>query len=418
MIIRFGQIELDEQRLLLQRAGVRLQIRPKVFDLLVYLVRYRERVVLRDELIMALWGTTVVGLGSLSGLVNELRQILGEAGQGPSSIRTVHARGYQFVGEIDARKIGENPLPEVETEMGRIGRPRRSVARGLGRFDEARSMIRASLARVSTAGARAVILVGQPDACRSSLLEHASADIAQAGFEIHDLRVETGSERQPVVLVDRLIETLVERYGTEAIRSLIPVRASELRERVAITGSVSNLRAYDPLASRQYDERIWRSAAELLAELAHRKPLALVLDDPGHSATTAPPILSQLLHLLGEARVFLLVAASVAGADASTSAENTEPRIEYVKIPATNRDQLNELFEARGIAALPVVLVDALLAHVRNDEASLELVARWLQAQGAREHRVLGESGLPSPDRRMKRVEPDTTSRRSGFGTA
>ena len=70
MRIRFGQLELDEQRFLLQRDGVRLQVRPKVFDLLVHLIRYRERVVLREELILALWGTTAVGPGSLSGLVN------------------------------------------------------------------------------------------------------------------------------------------------------------------------------------------------------------------------------------------------------------------------------------------------------------------------------------------------------------
>ena len=101
MKIRFGQFELDEQRCLLQRDRVRLEVRPKVFDLLVHLVRNNQRVVLREELVMALWGTTAVGLGSLSGLVNELRQVLGESGRGASSIRTVHARGYQFVAEIE-----------------------------------------------------------------------------------------------------------------------------------------------------------------------------------------------------------------------------------------------------------------------------------------------------------------------------
>ena len=110
MRIRFGQVELDEQRFLLQRDGVRLQVRPKVFDLLVHLIRYRERVVLREELILALWGTTAVGLGSLSGLVNELRQALGEAGRGPSSIRTVHARGYQFVASVDASSSSPSSL--------------------------------------------------------------------------------------------------------------------------------------------------------------------------------------------------------------------------------------------------------------------------------------------------------------------
>ena len=79
MRIKFGEFELDEERFCLHRAGRAVSIRPKVFDLLAYLVRHRERVVLREELVDALWGSTVVCLGSLSGLVNELRSALGES---------------------------------------------------------------------------------------------------------------------------------------------------------------------------------------------------------------------------------------------------------------------------------------------------------------------------------------------------
>ena len=101
MMIRFGEHDLDVERYWLRFRGERLAIRPKVFDLLVLLVQHRQRVVLRDEIVLALWGTTAVGPGSLSGLVNELRQVLGEAVREPSLIRTVHARGYQFIGIVD-----------------------------------------------------------------------------------------------------------------------------------------------------------------------------------------------------------------------------------------------------------------------------------------------------------------------------
>lgn len=102
MRIQFGSYWLDDQRFILERDGFRVSIRPKVFDLLAYLVRERDRVVPREELVEALWGGSAVGMGSLSGLVNELRKLLGEGGRGPSSIRTVHARGYQFVAEVDS----------------------------------------------------------------------------------------------------------------------------------------------------------------------------------------------------------------------------------------------------------------------------------------------------------------------------
>ncbi|MAG34609.1 MAG: hypothetical protein CL908_27385 [Deltaproteobacteria bacterium] len=101
MRIRFGEFELDEERFLLSRDGERVAVRPKVFDLLTHLIRERERVVLREELMGLLWGTTAVCVGSLSGLVNELRNALGEQARGRSSIRTVHARGYQFVASVE-----------------------------------------------------------------------------------------------------------------------------------------------------------------------------------------------------------------------------------------------------------------------------------------------------------------------------
>ena len=96
MRIRFGSFELDEDRFELTRNGLAVALRPKVFDLLAMLVRERARVVRREEIFERLWSTTAVGFGSLAGLVNELRSALGESGRGPSSIRTVHARGYQF----------------------------------------------------------------------------------------------------------------------------------------------------------------------------------------------------------------------------------------------------------------------------------------------------------------------------------
>ncbi len=102
MRIQFGSFELDDERVLLTREGRAIALRPKVFDLLLILVRQRARVVRREELFEQLWSSTAVGSGSLSGLVNELRSALGESGRGPSSIRTVHARGYQFVAAATA----------------------------------------------------------------------------------------------------------------------------------------------------------------------------------------------------------------------------------------------------------------------------------------------------------------------------
>jgi len=114
MPIFFHDFELDVERYLLMEGGRAIGLRPKAFDLLAYLVTYRARVVRRAELVDAVWGHTSVGPGSLSGLVNELRSALGEEAGSQSSIRTVHARGYQFVAPVrDERGLAPpRPAPQ------------------------------------------------------------------------------------------------------------------------------------------------------------------------------------------------------------------------------------------------------------------------------------------------------------------
>ena len=55
MIFRFGRFELDESTRELRLGARALELQPRTFDLLVFLVRNNERVVSKDELLSALW---------------------------------------------------------------------------------------------------------------------------------------------------------------------------------------------------------------------------------------------------------------------------------------------------------------------------------------------------------------------------
>jgi len=291
------------------------------------------------------------------------------------------------------------------------------IASDGGHFSAVTGAIRASFARVPALGARGVIVVKPLGSGRSNLLTRASADLSHAGFDVHHLRLPARSERHPIALVDGLVDTLVERYGIEAIRSAIPIRARELLERIGDTRMVSSMRPRDPLASHQYDERVSRSAADLLREFAGRCPLALVLDDHVQTVSVASLTVSPLLRLLGNARVFIVCTAGDADAEEPEAlAEASESRVETVRLPSLDRSRLNELLEAHGLAALPTVLADALMAHVREDEAILDSVAVWLEAETGDHEATVDGSPLPNRDRRMRRVEPDTISRRPRFG--
>jgi len=103
-IIRFGQFELDIALFELRRAGKRLAVEPRVFDLLLFLARNAHRTVTKDEVIAEIWGGRIVSDAALSTLIKAARKVLGDDGVAQHTIRTVHGRGFRFVAEITETK--------------------------------------------------------------------------------------------------------------------------------------------------------------------------------------------------------------------------------------------------------------------------------------------------------------------------
>src|SRR5512143_1189422 len=104
---------LDERsRELVGSDGGSIAAQPKVFDLLVYLVRMRDRVVSRDELRRAIWPEINVGPDSITRALGEIRKLLGDR----HIVRTYPSRGVRFVGAVTELEVAE---PESEaTPLG------------------------------------------------------------------------------------------------------------------------------------------------------------------------------------------------------------------------------------------------------------------------------------------------------------
>jgi len=100
MIYVFGDCELDLGRYELRRAGAVQPVEPQVFDVLALLLRERERVVPKEELLDAVWGSRFVGESALTSRVKAARRAIGDDGRTQRLIRTAHGRGYQFVGQV------------------------------------------------------------------------------------------------------------------------------------------------------------------------------------------------------------------------------------------------------------------------------------------------------------------------------
>src|SRR6202522_4225287 len=101
MIIGFDEdYEIDVERRELRRAQMRVHVEPQVFDLLVYLVEKRDRVVSKDDLFASVWGGRIVSDSTLTSRINAARMAIADNGEEQRLIRTLARKGFRFVGDV------------------------------------------------------------------------------------------------------------------------------------------------------------------------------------------------------------------------------------------------------------------------------------------------------------------------------
>jgi DNA-binding winged helix-turn-helix (wHTH) protein/tetratricopeptide (TPR) repeat protein len=121
-IFRFGDFRLDPARRELWREDDRLQLPPKVFDCIAYLIEHRDRAVGRDELIAAVWGKVDVTDNLLDQIMLRARRALGDTGEERRYILTKPRFGFSWVAataiedepEPAQNVIAAEPAPEQE----------------------------------------------------------------------------------------------------------------------------------------------------------------------------------------------------------------------------------------------------------------------------------------------------------------
>src|SRR5215510_1680148 len=102
-IYRFGDCEVDIRLRQIKVRGELLEAQPKAFDLLVYLIEHRDRIVDKDELLEQLWSGTVVSDSALTQIVRKARSLAGDDGDRQAVIRTVQRRGFHFVAVVNGQ---------------------------------------------------------------------------------------------------------------------------------------------------------------------------------------------------------------------------------------------------------------------------------------------------------------------------
>ena len=93
MIYRFGDYTLDAGRHELRRAGQVVAIEPKVFQVFLYLLQHRDRVVTKDDLFAHCWTETFVSEAAVTRCLAKVRQAVQAGRTGAPIIKTIHGQG-------------------------------------------------------------------------------------------------------------------------------------------------------------------------------------------------------------------------------------------------------------------------------------------------------------------------------------
>jgi DNA-binding winged helix-turn-helix (wHTH) protein/tetratricopeptide (TPR) repeat protein len=353
MTQRFEDFELDTQRFELRRAGVRVPMEPQVFDVLALLVANRDRVVTKEELMDEVWGDRFISEAALNSRVMSARKALGDTGREQRLIRTVHGRGYRFIGEVTGERPREGAAAAASAAAAATA-PRKSATTAapalLGREDEMARL--EEWFREVQAGRRRVVLIsGEAGLGKTTLLQAFLSRLDPDAVSIAQGQcLDHRGEGEPYMPVLEALTRLSHSEGAalDEIRRLAPSWLLQMPGLV----DADEVAALQPKVLGASRERMLREIVECLDAIAGIRPLVLVIEDLHWSDRSTLDVLSMIARRPEPAA--LLVIATYRPADASAA---------HIGLPALLRElTLRGYAEEISLGSLPP---DAVQAYVR-----------------------------------------------------
>lgn len=112
-IFEFGDVRVEPSKFKIWKVGAELALEPKTFQVLLFLLENRGRLIEKNELLDAVWKDTFVTENAMTREIAKLRKALGDDSKTPKYIQTVHTQGYRFIAEVtetDGAIQNESPI--------------------------------------------------------------------------------------------------------------------------------------------------------------------------------------------------------------------------------------------------------------------------------------------------------------------
>jgi DNA-binding winged helix-turn-helix (wHTH) protein len=372
VVYHFADYELDEEAGELRRAGARVEIQPKPFELLRLLVRERARIVPIDELMSALWPDVAVTPSSLTRAVSHARRAIGDTHKG-ERIRSEARRGYRFVAEVRAGASSPRGAARAEELV--------PAAPFVGR-EEALAELRAAFEAACAGNA---LITGRAGIGKTRLAEAFARECERAGARVLESRCRDREGAPPFWMWTQLGRRLMAEDPDAPAARRAQKRADEM-------GLFGPERARHDVSPEQMRFLFFEAATELLRHAAREQPLVMVLEDVQWAASESLSLLEHVAIEVKQARVLLVVTVRDAGralarpVDRTLGALRQLERCRPIELRAFSRREVGELLAHALGRQAPADLTTELTARTEGVPLFLREAIRALQASGDLAH--------------------------------
>ena len=300
MIYAFGEFQLDLRLFELRQGEAAVPVQPKVLDLLAFLVRNRERVVSKQELLDEVWPDEIVSETALTHAVMEARRAVCDDGNHQRFIRTVRRRGYRFIAAVE------------ELDGAGLTPPARSVAEGwpegpfVGR-DRAMTILRSDLDQAVAGATRLALLVGEPGIGKTRTAEELAAVARATGVEVLVGRCSEAEGAPAYWPWVQIVRGFVERRERAALEALLGARAGVIGQAIPeVAEKLGELPDPPELDPSQARFRLFDALAGFLRGAAAAGPLLLVIDDLHRADRPSLLLLQFVVREVRDARLMIV----------------------------------------------------------------------------------------------------------------
>ncbi|ARN19017.1 ATP-binding protein [Piscinibacter gummiphilus] len=288
-LLQFGPFALDRGDGRLLRGGRPVELKPKALALLLALIDHAGRVVAKDELLDAVWGTRYITEGVIKTQVAELRAALGDDPKAPRWIETVHGRGYRFAGQVNADPA---PADDPVDNSPLVGR------------GEELAVLRQAFERARAGERQLVAVAGDPGVGKSTLLATFIATLDGARVASGQCVERWGGNEPYLPVLNALDQLCAAEPGlVPAVRDVAPMWLVQMpwhlpdADRVALQ---SQLTGASP-------ERMLREFGALAERLAAERPLVWLVEDVHWADPATVHLIAALARRRGPAALMLVL---------------------------------------------------------------------------------------------------------------